>query len=106
MRRVRLATVRVQRNRYFADARVVELRLDDHFSGELHPGAALIKSLIQVLRKTAKTTVNIVNRRLKPPACQECEHRIAPPPVQKRHGPWQRTPSSTWQPTALNQLKA
>ena len=66
MRRVRFASVEMQRNRDLGDFFAVQTGFDDHLGGELHSSATLIEPLVHGFGKTAQSTVNVVDRGMEP----------------------------------------
>src|SRR5207253_10803665 len=54
VRLVRLAPIRMQRDRYLRDFFSIEAGLNDHFGGEFHPCSALIEAVLAVPGEAAK----------------------------------------------------
>src|SRR5258705_11969156 len=82
MRRVGFSAVGMKMNGDFGDFGLVEARLDDHFGGEFHSGAALVELLIEVFAEGAEAAVDVVDGGAEPAAGEEGEHGGAPPAVE------------------------
>src|SRR5207249_4233763 len=95
--------IRMQRDRYLRDFFSIEAGLDDHFGGEFHPCASLIEAVLEVPGEAAQAAVNVMDRRLEPPARQAREHRIAQPAVEKRHCAGQDRAATACETATLDQ---
>src|ERR1700738_4539060 len=99
-----LSSVGPQSDRHFGDLCSKQRGFDDHFSGELHAGATLIKALVKIPAKAAHSAIHIMHRRMEPPSRHEREDWIAKPPMKKRHGSRQNLAASRRHSTSLHQI--
>src|SRR4051812_1724425 len=105
---VRLAPIRMQGYRHLGDTHPeplrVDARFDDHLGRELHTRATLIKPLVVLLSKAAKSAIHVVYRCLEPLADKQREHRIPKPAMQEGHCPGPPRSPARRQPTALHEV--
>src|SRR5205814_7896068 len=88
------------------DFRVIETRLDDHFGGEFHSGAALVEAVVEIFAEGAQAAVDIVYGRAEPPAGEEGEHGVAPPAVEEGHCAGEDGSAACGEAAALHEVEA
>ena len=99
-----LPAVGPQCDRHFPNAYARQSRLEDHFRGEFHAGAAQVKLFHKAGAERPHATVYVVNRCVEPPPGQRREHGISPHPVQEPHSAWFYRAAAGWEPAALHQF--
>src|SRR3954454_20333695 len=104
MWRVRPAPVWVQRHGDLRDPRRLQARLYDHLGRELHARAALAETLVVLFREGTHPAVDVGDRGAEPRSSHRGEHRIAPAPVQRRHGPGEHVAAAALEPGSLYEV--
>jgi hypothetical protein len=84
----------------------MQARFDDHFRSELHSGAALIETIVEIFSETSHPAVDIMKRRFEPPPGKKGKHRIAPNAVEKRHRSRHDSASARWKTAALDNIES